>query len=114
VTFYRLPWRGHACKYLWLVDNGKVVTWSCASSCRQICTPPHPGVLEQELYKTASRFSCKWGEDFVHAETELKVPLSSKGEWTRVCTNLMKKTNSDGTVMYQNTKLKIFGHLIHT
>lgn len=20
---YRLPWRGHACKYLWLVDTGE-------------------------------------------------------------------------------------------
>lgn len=57
--------------------------------------PPHPGALEQDLYKTASWFSCKWGEYFVHGVTELRVPLSSKGEWTSVCTNLMKKTHSD-------------------
>ncbi len=51
---YRLPWRGHACKYLWLVDTGKVVTWSCGSSLDKYVLPPHPGALEQDLYKTAS------------------------------------------------------------
>lgn len=86
-----------------LLIPGKVVTWSCASSCRQICTsPPHPGALEQDLYKTASWFSCKWGEYFVHAVVELRLPLSSKVEWNGVCTALMKiKLWYLGTVMCQ-------------